>query len=85
MHTAINTWSSSHQSFNVVCVNCHIRVPHGGKIGRLLATANVPGRLKASGNNSWDGSYNINSFMATGAAIGFNCSNGSHSGGTQAW
>ncbi len=32
-----------------VCVNCHIRVPHGGKIARLLQTTNAPGRYQAGG------------------------------------
>ncbi len=35
-----------------VCVNCHIRVPHGGKISRLLQTTNAPARYKNNGNGA---------------------------------
>ncbi|MBJ6725716.1 IPT/TIG domain-containing protein [Geomesophilobacter sediminis] len=34
------------------CANCHIRVPHGGKISRLLQTTNAPARYRASGTSS---------------------------------
>lgn len=32
------------------CVDCHIRVPHGGKVPRLLTGANAPSRYKPNGN-----------------------------------
>ncbi len=32
------------------CVSCHIRVPHGGKVPRLLTGANAPARYKPDGN-----------------------------------
>jgi predicted CXXCH cytochrome family protein len=42
----------------VPCVNCHIRVPHGGKVSRLLRAgtdANVPARYAADGQGGWNG------------------------------
>jgi hypothetical protein len=36
------------------CTNCHIRVPHGGKVSRLISaanpTSNLPARLRPNGN-----------------------------------
>jgi hypothetical protein len=40
----------------VACVNCHIRVPHGSKVSRLLRaglSANVPIRYSADGAGNW--------------------------------
>ncbi len=40
---------------HVECVDCHIRVPHGGKVSRLIAadnTGGMPGRYYPSGNGS---------------------------------
>ncbi len=31
------------------CVKCHIRVPHGGKVSRLMITTNAPARYKVTG------------------------------------
>ena len=31
------------------CVSCHIRVPHGGKVGRLILTPTAPARYKVAG------------------------------------
>lgn len=43
---------------NKACVNCHIRVPHGGKVPRLLTGVNVPPRYKPDGNGgAFSGSY----------------------------
>ncbi|HEU4384761.1 MAG TPA: hypothetical protein VFR85_14840, partial [Anaeromyxobacteraceae bacterium] len=39
--------SSRHTSGNndyFACVSCHIRIPHGGKVSRLIRTANAPAR-----------------------------------------
>jgi hypothetical protein len=50
-----HTKASAHQ---VSCVNCHIRVPHGGKVPRLLTGANVPGRYKPDGSGgAFSGRY----------------------------
>jgi hypothetical protein len=46
LHKFANT--SSHTGTNGFpsCVNCHIRVPHGGKVSRLILTPNAPARYK---------------------------------------
>ncbi|WP_306532905.1 CxxxxCH/CxxCH domain-containing protein [Geobacter sp.] len=36
----------------VACVGCHIRVPHGGKMPRLLTSTNAPGRYKPNGDGT---------------------------------
>jgi hypothetical protein len=58
--TASNNWhsgsgiaSGQHSSNNIsACVSCHIRVPHGGKISRLLQTTNAPARYRSDGNTA---------------------------------
>ena len=42
-----HTGCSSHA---ISCVGCHIRVPHGGKMVRLLTSPAAPGRYKPNGN-----------------------------------
>lgn len=47
--------SSNHA---IPCVNCHIRVPHGGKVPRLLTGTNAPKRYKPDGNGgAFSGNY----------------------------
>jgi hypothetical protein len=31
------------------CVRCHLRVPHGGKVSRLIVTSNAPARYRVPG------------------------------------
>ena len=85
-HSSSATKRTSHRSFNMACVNCHIRVPHGGKIGRLLITTNAPARYKANGNGGYSGTLTITKMPAQGGTISsFSCSSGEHTGGTQSW
>ena len=59
-HTNSDTIGGQHGSNNIMaCVSCHIRVPHGGKISRLLQTANTPARYRGDGNGTFavSGSY----------------------------
>jgi hypothetical protein len=44
--TNVHTETSAH---NIACVNCHIRVPHGGKVSRLISTTNVYARYRPDG------------------------------------
>ena len=46
----------------IACVACHIRVPHGGKVSRLIATstAGLPARYKPDGNGG--GTVSITQF-----------------------
>jgi hypothetical protein len=65
---------------NVACVTCHIRVPHGGKVSRLMNSgpaANVPPRYRADGNgNPVNVNIVITRFLknTTGAYGASNCS-----------
>lgn len=45
----VHSADSGHQS--IACVNCHIRVPHGGKLARLITTdsPNLPARYHPDG------------------------------------
>jgi hypothetical protein len=99
--TGVNNW---HSNSNVTagqhggnaimaCASCHIRVPHGGKISRLLQTVNAPVRYRpngSSGTASWDfwGTSTVNIKGSAFASGNFNSSCGQHnSGGTggEAW
>ncbi|GFO53604.1 hypothetical protein GMSM_06110 [Geomonas sp. Red276] len=87
-HTASGLTSNTHSgNANIpACVNCHLRVPHGGKIPRLLKTANAPARYKASGAAD---SVTLTTITGKGASSpggNFKCSSTTeHSGGTDAW
>lgn len=45
----------------LACVDCHIRVPHGGKVPRLLTGTNAPGRYKPNGNGGGFGAVYLTS------------------------
>ena len=53
---------------NLACVDCHIRVPHGGKVPRLLTGVNAPSRYKPNGNGGGFGARYLTSAIlpATG-------------------
>lgn len=65
--------SPDHQT--TACVNCHIRVPHGGKVSRLIATRNgnpgtsLPARYHPNGNGGGGAVY-ITSFIKPAAGYG---------------
>jgi predicted CxxxxCH...CXXCH cytochrome family protein len=99
--TGVNNW---HSNSNVTggqhggnaimaCASCHLRVPHGGKISRLLQTTNVPARYRSNGStatSSWDfwGTSTVNIKGSAFASGNFNSSCGQHnSGGSggEAW
>lgn len=52
-HWTSGVGTSQHVTNSVVCVACHIRVPHGGKIGRLISTdsSGLPDRYRPSGTS----------------------------------
>jgi hypothetical protein len=43
---------SRHTSSLWTCVGCHLRVPHGGKVSRLIVTQNAPARYKVLGTTT---------------------------------
>lgn len=56
---------------NKPCVNCHIRVPHGGKVPRLLTGANVPARYKPDGNGgAFSGAYLTSAVLPASGYMG---------------
>ena len=93
--TGVNNW---HSQSNVTagqhganatimaCASCHIRVPHGGKISRLLQTTNAPARYRLNGSNStssfgaW-GATATNIKGSTFSNANFKSSCSEHSGG----
>ena len=94
-HVAVNSFViGGHSSWRNAgaCAGCHIRVPHGGKVSRLLVTANAPSRYKTSGSalgngsavyfSSW-GAMGSNTTDAIGSKWTGSC--GTHSGGTESW
>jgi predicted CxxxxCH...CXXCH cytochrome family protein len=99
--TASNNWHSNadvattggrHGSNAIMaCASCHVRVPHGGKISRLLQTTNAPARYKSNGNgatssyNGW-GPTTGTVKGSTVSSANFKASCGTHSGtGGEAW
>ena len=97
--TASNNWHSSgdvsggqHGSNAIMaCASCHVRIPHGGKISRLLQTTNAPARYKSNGNgatssfNGW-GPTTGTVKGSTVSSANFKASCGTHSGtGGEAW
>jgi hypothetical protein len=62
------------------CVSCHIRVPHGGKVSRLIVTTNAPTRYKVGTPNMtrFAKSATYSTYSAS-ANVGSSC--GQHSSG----
>jgi hypothetical protein len=93
-HAQSNVTGGQHGSNAIMaCTSCHIRVPHGGKISRLLQSTNAPARYKANGITAtssfaaW-GTTTVNIKGSTFANTNFKSSCSEHSsGGTggEAW
>jgi predicted CxxxxCH...CXXCH cytochrome family protein len=92
--TGVNNWHSNsnvtggqHGSNAIMaCTSCHIRVPHGGKISRLLQTTKAPARYKSNGNgatSSFDfwGTSTVNIKGSAFSSANFNSSCGQHNSG----
>jgi hypothetical protein len=96
-HSNSNVTGGEHggNSTLMACANCHIRVPHGGKVSRLLQTTNAPTRYRANAGGSatsgtiasWGGSAGIKGSSVSNSNFQSSC--GQHSmgmGGTgEAW
>jgi hypothetical protein len=48
-HAALTSIHTRSDHNGVACTGCHLMVPHGGKLKRLIATTNVPAALKDPG------------------------------------
>jgi nitrate/TMAO reductase-like tetraheme cytochrome c subunit len=71
------------------CVSCHLRIPHGGKVSRLLVTTNAPARYKVGTSNFAQITKGAtkDSYSTSGFPSGFKSSCSEHSSGTgnEAW
>lgn len=92
-HTNANVASSRHYQTQAIasCAACHIRVPHGGKISRLLQTTNAPVRYRSNGSSGtpsftkWgSATVNIKGTSMNSSYFGSSCSEHSGTGG-EAW
>lgn len=87
-HKSTDLTGGQHGSSTAVpaCVSCHIRVPHGGKISRLLMTSNAPARYQGNGTTT---TVNFTNITKGASSVGSNfsstCSEHSAKGGTEAW
>ncbi|HUL57833.1 MAG TPA: CxxxxCH/CxxCH domain-containing protein [Anaeromyxobacteraceae bacterium] len=78
-------YSQHSSSLGTNCVSCHLVIPHGGKVGRLVATTNTPARYLISGNRIIFATFRKSATPAT--SLGTWSSNGctQHSGSGDAW
>jgi cytochrome c2 len=92
LHRNTNLTGGQHGSnANIpACTSCHIRIPHGGKVSRLLVTTNAPARYKVGTPNfasitkgATKDSYSTSAFP-TGFARG-GCSTHSSTAGAELW
>ncbi len=80
-HPSTNTQNAAHNNTGdhgtVPCVNCHIRVPHGGKVSRLITTdtAGLPARYKPDGNGGVFTGGRVTQFMKASTPGGYATSN----------
>ena len=92
--TASNNWHSNgditagQHGGNAImaCASCHVRVPHGGKISRLLQTTKAPARYLSNGStatSSFDywGTSTANIKGSTFSSANFNSSCSQHNSG----
>jgi predicted CxxxxCH...CXXCH cytochrome family protein len=91
-HSNSNVTGGKHGSDNVMaCVSCHIRVPHGGKISRLLQTVNAPARYRSDAStanqfDSWGPNTTGGIKGSTVVPANFNATCSTHnSGAGEAW
>jgi predicted CxxxxCH...CXXCH cytochrome family protein len=78
-------WASGTQG---ACVSCHIRIPHGGKVGRLIrpGTAALLGRYAPDGNGGEISGQSQQFFTSYSKPLSFTGYCGQkHSGGTDTW
>ncbi len=89
LNTTIHNRTAPHS--DLPCVNCHIRVPHGGKLARLMTTntAGLPARYAPNGNGTFTDNRRITSYTNYGTAEGscgaVNCSGTHGSAASSTW
>ena len=86
MHSRINSQHSGYSSgIMIACVSCHIRVPHGGKVKRLIRTDNTPARYLPNGNGGDVSGQTRQVIKAYNGGTTFSASGCFHSGGSDTW
>lgn len=75
--SSAHTASTGHQT--TPCLSCHIRVPHGGKVSRLIRTLNAPARYQPNGAGGTTAIYittftKAASYSSTGNCMVTGCS-----------
>ncbi len=61
----------------LACTGCHLRLPHGGKVARLIRTTNTPAPYVDAGANAELNAYNHSTSLNTGSC-GAGCDTGTH-------
>jgi hypothetical protein len=86
LHRNSNITGGQHGNSSSVaaCTGCHIRIPHGGKVSRLLVTTPAPARYKVGTANFAQVTKGAtkDSYSTSGFPSGFKSSCGEHSSGT---
>jgi hypothetical protein len=87
LHTFANTASHTGTYAIPACVSCHIRIPHGGKMSRLLRSPNAPDRYEVM--SVWPAMIGFtkgarNSYSSSGGWDS-NCNDHGDTTSTEAW
>jgi len=69
-----HSYQSAHR---IACTSCHLQLPHGGKIARLIRTNNTPAAYIDSGATGQLGHYTHSTSLSQ-SSCGANCSTGTH-------
>ncbi len=91
LHRNSNITAGQHGSSSAVaaCTGCHLRIPHGGKVSRLIVTTNAAARYKVGTSNfaSITKGATKDSYATSAFPTNFKSSCGQHSSGTgtEAW
>ena len=75
--TLRSTPHTNQSQHRVACTGCHLRLPHGGKVARLIRTTNTPAPYADTGTAAQLGHYNHSTSLQT-SSCGAGCT-GTHS------
>jgi predicted CxxxxCH...CXXCH cytochrome family protein len=67
------------------CASCHMRVPHGGKVSRLMITTNAPARYRVGTANLAGFTKQAKDSYTVANSIKSSCNQHSGGAGTEAW
>jgi hypothetical protein len=75
--TLRSTPHTNQSAHRVACTGCHLRVPHGGKVQRLIRTTNTPAPYADTGTAAQLGHYNHSASLSQ-SSCGAGCQTGTH-------